>query len=237
GHGTESSSWYANAKILFLDIDNIHTMRKSFDELCQIAANTTVDDTDWLSIVAKTSWSSHVQKVLCGASLIAKRVANTVNILFYFLLAFIDGWDRTSQLASLAQILLDPFCRTIRGLIMLIEKDWLAFGHKFMDRNGTTQRPNERSPIFFQFVECVWQIVQQFPEEFEFDESFLIRLADHHGSYWFGNFLYNSEKERVDNEVHNRCISLWSWPIERSTRYNPDPEKKVCVCFKKKKNY
>ena len=26
-----------------------------------------------------------------------------------------DGWDRTSQLSSLAMIMLDPFYRTIRG--------------------------------------------------------------------------------------------------------------------------
>ncbi|ETO00394.1 hypothetical protein RFI_37053, partial [Reticulomyxa filosa] len=132
-----------------------------------------------------------------------------------------DGWDRTSQLSAVAQILIDPFCRTIRGFIMLIEKEWLSFGHKFMDRNGTTQKPDERSPIFFQFVECVWHIMQQFPEEFEFDVSFLIRLADHHGSNWFGNFLFNSEKERVDNKLRERCVSLWSWPVEVCSLYNP----------------
>jgi len=33
-----------------------------------------------------------------------------------------DGWDRTSQLVSLAQMLLDPHYRTIKGFAILIEK-------------------------------------------------------------------------------------------------------------------
>lgn len=47
-----------------------------------------------------------------------------------------DGWDRTSQLCALAQILLDPYYRTIVGFQNLIDKDWVRFGHQFAIRMG-----------------------------------------------------------------------------------------------------
>ena len=42
-----------------------------------------------------------------------------------------DGWDRTAQLAAIPQIMLDPYYRTMEGFLVLIDKDWLNFGHKF----------------------------------------------------------------------------------------------------------
>jgi len=48
--------------------------------------------------------------------------------------------------------LLDPYYRTIEGFAVLIEKDWLGFGHKFATRVGfdATMDKNERAPIFQQ---------------------------------------------------------------------------------------
>lgn len=47
-----------------------------------------------------------------------------------------DGWDRTSQIVSLAELAIDPYFRTIEGFFVLIEKDWVYFGHQFALRCG-----------------------------------------------------------------------------------------------------
>ncbi len=73
-----------------------------------------------------------------------------------------DGWDRTAQLTALALLLLDPYYRTLRGFQVIIEKEWLSFGHKFAQRIGhgdDRHSDADRSPVFLQFIDCVWQVV------------------------------------------------------------------------------
>lgn len=55
----------------------------------------------------------------------------------------------------------------------------------------------DRSPVFLQFLDCVWQVSKQFPNAFEFNEHFLITILDHLYSCRFGTFLCNTERERV----------------------------------------
>ena len=68
-----------------------------------------------------------------------------------------DGWDRTSQMSALAQLLLDPYYRTVKGFQVLIEKDWLSFGHMLGRRCGhfSYKDTDNRSPVFLQFIDCV----------------------------------------------------------------------------------
>lgn len=58
--------------------------------------------------------------------------------------------------------------------------------------------PKEESPVIDQFLECVWQLSEQFPCAFEFNEHFLITIRTHAYSCHFGNFLGNCQKERRD---------------------------------------
>ncbi|XP_053534767.1 myotubularin-related protein 2-like [Ictalurus punctatus] len=52
---------------------------------------------------------------------------------------------------------------------------------------------SERSPLFVQFIDCVWQMMRQFPSASEFKELFLIPILDRPYSCLFGTFLYSSE--------------------------------------------
>jgi hypothetical protein len=68
------------------------------------------------------------------------------------------------QLTSLAMLMLDPYYRTIKGFEVLIEKEWTSFGHKFRQRVGHGEdkhSDDNRSPVFLQFVDSVWQMTQQ----------------------------------------------------------------------------
>jgi hypothetical protein len=71
------------------------------------------------------------------------------------------------MLVSLAKIILDPFYRTIQGFRILIENEWLAYGHRFQLRLGlgeVYEANNQRSPTLLQFFDCVQQIMVQYPE-------------------------------------------------------------------------
>jgi myotubularin-related protein 6/7/8 len=47
-----------------------------------------------------------------------------------------DGWDRTVRLSAISQLRLDPFYRTMRGFQVLIQKGFISFGHRSVDRCG-----------------------------------------------------------------------------------------------------
>ena len=92
--------------------------------------------------------------------------------------------------------MLDPYYRTIEGFEVLVEKDWVSFGHMFKTRTGWKStnpfEEDKRSPIFIQFLDCVHQLLNQFPSEFEFNLRFLTDLAYYSRSGLFGNFLCDS---------------------------------------------
>lgn len=134
-----------------------------------------------------------------------------------------DGWDRTSQVCSLGSLLLDSYYRTVKGFMVLIEKDWISFGHKFSERCGHLDGdPKEVSPVFTQFLECVWHLTEQFPQDFEFNEAFLLQIHEHIHSCQFGNFLGNCQKEREELKLKEKTYSLWPFLLDDQKKYlNP----------------
>lgn len=100
-----------------------------------------------------------------------------------------------------------------RGFLSLPLSVGCVVQHMFATRlgHGEKHMEDERAPIFVQFIDCVYQIMSQFPSEFEFTERLLIDILDHMYTCQFGTFLCDSEKQRVAAKLKERTTSLWSY--------------------------
>lgn len=134
GLGSENMDNYKFATKVYLGIDNIHVMRDSLNKVVDA-----LKDSDLTPLgpsreqLQKSNWLKHIANMMDGVGLIARQVGLQHS---HVLIHCSDGWDRTSQLSALGQICLDPYYRTMEGFIVLVEKDWLSFGHMFRHRSG-----------------------------------------------------------------------------------------------------
>ncbi|KAH9930636.1 protein-tyrosine phosphatase-like protein [Fomitopsis serialis] len=149
GAGTENMDNYKEARKAYLGIDHIHVMRDSLNKVVEALREAEVvpavgqsdaSPGEELGVpvldrqaLRRSGWLKHISAIMEGSLLIVRNVhVNSSHVLIHCS----DGWDRTAQLSALSQLCLDPFYRTVRGFQVLIEKDWLSFGHKFLDRCG-----------------------------------------------------------------------------------------------------
>ncbi|XP_063171427.1 myotubularin-related protein 3 isoform X4 [Candoia aspera] len=209
GGGCECPEYYPNCEVVFMGMANIHSIRKSFQSL-RLLCTQMPDPGNWLSALESTKWLQHLSVLLKSALLVVHAVDRDQRPV---LVHCSDGWDRTPQIVALSKLLLDPYYRTTEGFQVLVEMEWLDFGHKFADRCGHGENSddlNERCPVFLQWLDCVHQLQRQFPCSFEFNEAFLVKLVQHTYSCLFGTFLCNNAKERGEKHTQERTCSVWS---------------------------
>ncbi|XP_064374324.1 myotubularin isoform X6 [Dromaius novaehollandiae] len=196
GGGYESEDAYPNAELFFLDIHNIHVMRESLKKLKDIVYPN-VEESHWLSSLESTHWLEHIKLVLTGAIQVADKVSSGRSSV---LVHCSDGWDRTAQLTSLAMLMLDSYYRTIEGFEVLVQKEWISFGHKFASRIGHGDKNHadaDRSPIFLQYIDCVWQMSKQ-------------KVTEKTLSLWS---LINSEKSKFTNPFYTKELNRALYPV------------------------
>ncbi|XP_053131055.1 myotubularin-related protein 4 isoform X1 [Hemicordylus capensis] len=209
GGGCECEEYYPNCEVVFMGMANIHSIRNSFQYLRAVCSQMP-DPSNWLSALESTKWLQHLSVMLKTAVLVSNAVNREGRPV---LVHCSDGWDRTPQIVALAKILLDPYYRTMEGFQVLVESDWLDFGHKFGDRCGHQEKAedqNEQCPVFLQWLDSVHQLLKQFPCLFEFNEAFLVKLVQHTYSCLYGTFLGNSPCERELHNIAKRTCSVWS---------------------------
>ena len=201
----------------FCGIGNIHAVRDAHNKITTLCNSQTNNDTSWSSNVEDTKWLSHLRTIL-AASWEAAYWMHVHRL--PVLLHCSHGWDRTSQVAVLTQLMLDPYFRSMDGFATLVEKDFLAFGHPFHVRcahgeGRGGEGPNvgddsQISPIFIQFLDAAYQLVKMYPSEFEITPLYLQELANHVYSCRFGTLLCDTEREReLVAGIRQRTHSVW----------------------------
>ncbi|XP_077147827.1 myotubularin-related protein 9 [Ranitomeya variabilis] len=212
GGGFEQEAYYPQWRRIHKAIERFNILQESLIKLVEACNDQSHNMDRWLSKLEASNWLSHIKEILTTACLAAQCIDREgASVLVHGS----EGMDSTLQVTSLAQIILEPKCRSIRGFEALVEKEWLQAGHSFQHRCAQSAYSNSKqrweAPTFLLFLDCVWQILRQFPCSFEFNERFLVTLFEHAYASQFGTFLGNNDFERNKLKLRQKTLSLWSW--------------------------
>ncbi|KAG7468029.1 hypothetical protein MATL_G00138400 [Megalops atlanticus] len=189
--------------VLKSDLDkslpSIQDVQAAFVRLRQICVIEPFEESEekWLSSMESSRWLEYVRAFL-------KHSAEVVYMLegkqASVILQEEEDRDLSCVVSSLVQIMLDPHFRSLQGFQSLVQKEWVMAGHRFLNRcNHLKRNDKEEAPLFLLFLDCVWQLMNQYPAAFEFTETYLTVLSD---SMWvpvFSTFLFNCARQHTEH--------------------------------------
>ncbi|KAJ4947596.1 hypothetical protein JOQ06_009630 [Pogonophryne albipinna] len=189
------------SEVLRSDLDkclpNIQDIQSGFVKVRQICVIDHFEESDerWFSSIENSRWLEYVRAFLKhSAEIVYQLDGKNASVI----LQEEEDRDLNCVVSSLVQLMLDPHYRSLVGFQSLVQKEWVMAGHRFLDRcNHLKKNDKEESPLFLLFLDCVSQMMSQYPAAFEFTESYLTVLSD---SMWiplFSTFLFNSSKQQA----------------------------------------
>ncbi|KAL4660776.1 myotubularin-related protein 10-like [Arapaima gigas] len=202
-HPKRSDVFQSNLDKSLPSIQDVQASLIKLKQICVIAEPYRESEDKWLSSIESSGWLENEDR------------------------------DLSCVVSSLVQLMLDPHFRTLVGFQSLVQKEWVMAGHRFLDRcNHLRKSSKEESPLFLLFLDCVWQLMNQFPAAFEFTEIYLAVLCD---SMWipvFSTFLFNCPQQRAEHSqdfARNRNLFMgeekmlrfppvWDWSQQFSLR-------------------
>ncbi|XP_054892829.1 myotubularin-related protein 10 [Poeciliopsis prolifica] len=214
------------------NLPNIQEIQSAFVKARQICTLDPFEESEerWLSSVENSRWLEYIRMFL---KVSAETVYNLDGKNLSVVLLEEEDRDLNCVVSSLVQLMLDPHYRSLNGFQSLVQKEWVMAGHRFLDRcNHLKKNDNKESPLFTLFLDCVWQLTNQYPAAFEFTEAYLTVLSD---SMWiplFSTFLFNSSKQctqLLEDFAKSKAIPsgedhtvffppVWKWSQQFSTR-------------------
>ncbi|XP_076105150.1 myotubularin-related protein 10-B-like isoform X7 [Mytilus galloprovincialis] len=204
---------------------SLKDLQSSYDklkELCVIDSEKDflVQDINWMSSLENSKWLSLVSQCMAVSIETMDLIVNKQKTV---VIKEFDSRNFACLVSSLSQILMDPNFRTQVGFQSLVQREWIMMGHPFQKHNNLIQQGNsERVPVFLLFLDCVWQLLQQFPSSFAFTETYLTSVWDSVQLGLFESFLFDSPHQRSRFNVENRVMRqfrlppVWSWNVQFS---------------------
>jgi Myotubularin-like phosphatase domain len=183
-----------------------------FHELCRklhgfandglFGTSSDIDD-EWLTDLHRSQHFNVLQTLFGAATTIAECLRNgTPVVVVEEVLSPADG-EKVSSLVSvilvISLVMVDPYYRTFEGFQVLFDSTFVAFLDDKCDVAWQTTL----------LCDLLWNLMSQFPREFEITTATLEWLATQSMTRLAGHFAFVNAKERFDNRASSTTLSLW----------------------------